>query len=78
MTAETKLCIDLNKIVHERCKDVPHDIGLRLGEVAIQFARQEAIEFANWISRNVWLVSKMQSRSVYGKLYEQFRKERMK
>ena len=30
---EVKLALDLNKVVHNECKDVPHDIGLRLLEV---------------------------------------------
>lgn len=27
---EVKLALELNKMVHNECKDVPHDIGLRL------------------------------------------------
>lgn len=30
---EVKLALELNKVVHNECKDVPHDIGLRLLEV---------------------------------------------
>ena len=33
---EVKLALELNKIVHNECKDVPHDIGLRLLEVVKQ------------------------------------------
>ena len=30
---EVKLALELNKVVHNECKDVPHDIGLRLLDV---------------------------------------------
>ena len=30
---EVKLALELNRMVHNECKDVPHDIGLRLLEV---------------------------------------------
>jgi len=30
---EVKLALELNKVVHNECRDVPHDIGLRLLEV---------------------------------------------
>lgn len=30
---EVKLALEMNKLVHNECKDVPHDIGLRLMEV---------------------------------------------
>lgn len=30
---EIKLALEMNKLVHNECKDVPHDIGLRLLEV---------------------------------------------
>jgi hypothetical protein len=30
---EVKLALELNRVVHNECKDVPHDIGLRLLEV---------------------------------------------
>ena len=30
---EVKLALEMNKLVHNECKDVPHDIGLRLLEV---------------------------------------------
>lgn len=33
---EVKLALDLNKVVHDECKDVPHDIGLRLLKVVKQ------------------------------------------
>lgn len=30
---EVKLALEMNKLVHNECKDVPHDIGLRLLEI---------------------------------------------
>ena len=30
---EVKLALEMNKLVHDECKDVPHDIGLRLLEI---------------------------------------------
>jgi hypothetical protein len=30
---EIKLALEMNKLIHNECKDVPHDIGLRLLEV---------------------------------------------
>ena len=30
---EVKLALELDKVVHNECKDVPHDIGLRLLDV---------------------------------------------
>lgn len=30
---EIKLALEMNKLVHNECKDVPHDIGLRLLEI---------------------------------------------
>lgn len=30
---EVKLALEMNKLVHNECKDVPHDIGLKLLEV---------------------------------------------
>jgi len=30
---EVKLALELNRVVHNECKDVPHDIGLRLLDV---------------------------------------------
>lgn len=30
---EVKLALELNRVVHNECKDVPHDMGLRLLEV---------------------------------------------
>ena len=34
-----KLALKLNKLVHNRCKDVPHDIGLQLIDIVIQHTR---------------------------------------
>lgn len=30
---EIKLALEMNKLVHNECKDVPHDIGLKLLEI---------------------------------------------
>ena len=30
---EVKLALEMNKLVHNECKDVPHDIGIKLMEV---------------------------------------------
>ena len=30
---EVKLALEMNKLVHDECKDVPHDIGLLLLEI---------------------------------------------
>lgn len=30
---EVKLALEMSKLVHDECKDVPHDIGLRLLEI---------------------------------------------
>lgn len=30
---EAKLALEMNKLVHDECKEVPHDIGLRLLEI---------------------------------------------
>ena len=28
-----ELALKINKIIHDECKDVPHDIGLRISEL---------------------------------------------
>ena len=38
---EVKLALELNKVVHNECKDVPHDIGLRLLEVVKKHAGEQ-------------------------------------
>jgi len=30
---EVKLALEMNKLVHNKCKDVPHDIGLKLMDI---------------------------------------------
>jgi hypothetical protein len=37
---KVKLALELNKIVHNECKEVPHDIGLRLAEKATEIVGQ--------------------------------------
>jgi hypothetical protein len=31
--SEVKTALEMNKLVHDECKDVPHDIGLRLLDI---------------------------------------------
>ena len=31
--SEVKTALEMNKLVHNECKDVPHDIGLRLLDI---------------------------------------------
>ncbi len=31
--SEVELALEMNKLVHNECKDVPHDIGLRLLDI---------------------------------------------
>lgn len=38
---EVKLALELNKVVHNECKDVPRDIGLRLLEVVKKHAGEQ-------------------------------------
>ena len=38
---EVKLALELNKVVHNECKDVPHDIGFRLLEVVKKHAGEQ-------------------------------------
>ena len=36
-----KLALKLNKLVHNECKDVPHDIGLRLLDIVKKYLEFE-------------------------------------
>ena len=35
--SEVKTALEMNKLVHNECKDVPHDIGLRLFEIVERY-----------------------------------------
>ena len=36
----TLLALEMNRLVHNECKDVPHDIGLRLLEIVEKYRRK--------------------------------------
>lgn len=36
-----KLALKLSKIVHDQCKDVPHDIGLTLADIVFNRSQSE-------------------------------------
>lgn len=38
LNKEVQLALELNKLVHENCKDVPHDIGIRLMDIVKKYA----------------------------------------
>ena len=38
---EVKLALEMNKLVHNECKDVPHDIGLKLMEIVKKHAGEQ-------------------------------------
>ena len=41
---EVKTALEMNKLVHNECKDVPHDIGLRLLDIVkknLEFRHQK-------------------------------------
>lgn len=37
---DTLLALEMSRLVHSECKDVPHDIGLRLLEIVEQYRRK--------------------------------------
>lgn len=37
-----KLALELSSFVHERCKDVPHDIGIHLATIAAKHLKQNS------------------------------------
>jgi len=37
------LFLKINKLIHDECKDVPHDIGLRIGELMEQGQKETKI-----------------------------------
>ena len=42
--SEVKTALEMNKLVHNECKDVPHDIGLRLLDIVkknLEFRHQK-------------------------------------
>ena len=41
---KTTLAIELSKIVHDKCKDVPHDIGLILADKVENKLKEEMIK----------------------------------
>ena len=40
-SSDVELALKLNKLVHDECKDVPHDIGLRLLGIVKEYSRTE-------------------------------------
>ena len=40
-SSDVELAIKMNKLVHDECKDVPHDIGLRLLEIVKEYSQTE-------------------------------------
>jgi hypothetical protein len=43
-----KLALEMNRLVHNECKDVPHDIGLRLLDIVRNNTDTDMQEFAEW------------------------------
>jgi hypothetical protein len=41
---EVKLALELSKVAHNECKDVPHDIGLRLLKVVKQHLNLRSVK----------------------------------
>lgn len=39
--SDVELALKMNKLVHDECKDVPHDIGLRLLEIVKEYSQTE-------------------------------------
>ena len=49
MTAEVEVALALNKLVHDECRNVPYDIGLRIGKIVTEYGKSqwnEAIDAA--------------------------------
>ena len=50
-----KLALEMSKLVHNECKDVPHDIGLKLIEIVAIHTDTDIQDFAEWCSVNGWI-----------------------
>ena len=40
---DVELALKINKIIHDECKDVPHDIGLRISELVEKHQAEQLI-----------------------------------
>ena len=47
---EVKTALEMNKLVHNECKDVPHDIGLRLLDIVKKYLEFEQPK-DDWVSK---------------------------
>ena len=52
-----KLALEMSKLVHNECKDVPHDIGLKLIEIVASHTDTDLQEFAEWVNENYYNLS---------------------
>jgi hypothetical protein len=62
---DVELALKINKIIHDECKDVPHDIGLRITELmekhraeqlnlsGVVGQSEQLFEFLKWYDSNV-------------------------
>jgi hypothetical protein len=50
-----KLALEMNRLVHNECKDVPHDIGLRLLNIVKNNTDTDMQEFAEWTSMSPYI-----------------------
>ena len=47
---EVELALEMNKLVHNECKNVPHDIGLRLLDIVKKYLEFEQPK-DDWVSK---------------------------
>ena len=47
------LALKLNKVVHDKCKDVPHDIGMELAKIADEYAYERTIIVLKVLRANI-------------------------
>jgi hypothetical protein len=40
---DVELALKINKIIHDECKDVPHDIGLRISELVERHQAEQSL-----------------------------------
>ena len=61
---EVKLALELNKVVHNECKDVPYDIGLKLLDIIKKHVGEQLNlpPVINWVA----LSDKMPTKEVNG------------
>lgn len=37
---DVEMALEMNALVHQECKDVPHDIGIKLAQIAAKYHQQ--------------------------------------